>query len=372
MRIGLDATWAGVTGTGTASYTDGLVRGLVGQTAHEFVLYFRSGDQLRNPLYRLDTPNVTKVIVDGLGQPGRTWAGLTKAASRAKLDVFHSPGYFLPLWPGPKAVTFHDVNMILQRDKWWRPGMRKSWLSLYVQTLLSSRLARMIVADSQTAGGDVRRALKLPDSRLTVIYPGIDESYFKPVAPECIDKVREQYGLEEFILSVGVLSPQKNLEGLLRAFERLENPSLKLCLVGREDGLYYRQHLVPLIHKLNIADRVVVPGVAPSATLRALYAGASIFLFPSFAEGFGLPPLEAMASGTPVVASNCSCLPEVLGDAAILVDPFDVEAIAATIESTLADSLGRTRLVEAGRQRAARFRWKDSARKALEMYEFIA
>jgi glycosyltransferase involved in cell wall biosynthesis len=372
MRIGLDASWAAATGTGTASYTDGLVHALVNHEPHEYVLYFRPGDDARNPLWKLSGPTVTRRSVDGWGQPGRSLVSLARAAARDRLDVFHSPGYFLPLWSGPKVVTFHDVNMFLEWDTWWRPGMRAGWLSLCLQTLLSSRLARIVLADSRDAARKVQNVLRLDPCRISVLYPGVDERFFQPPSAEQGRRLRERHGLDEYLLFVGVLSPQKNLEGVVRAFAAARRPHLKLAIVGKEDGPYFRQTIAPLVSRLGLASSVEVLGVVPGDALPQLYSGAAALLHPSFAEGFGLPPLEAMACGTPVIASNLSSLPEVLGNDAMLIDPHDVDAIAGAIQRVIADQGLRDRLQTRGIERAGRFRWRESARRALEIYASVA
>lgn len=372
MRAGIDATWAGTVGTGTGSYTAGLVRALVKHADHEFVLYFRPGDDRCNPLFALDGPNVSRRLVGGWGQPGRTLAALSIAAGKDTLDVFHSPGYFLPIWPGPKVVTFHDVNMFLQWDKWWRTGMRASWLSLCSQTLLSSRLARRILADSAHTAEAVRNVLHVADERITILYPGVDDLFFDPPQEGEAGRLRERHDLSEYLLFVSVLSPQKNLAGVVRAFARLPRGPLKLAIVGREDGPYYRQVVDPLIKRLGLDGAVCMLGTVPAPALPGLYAGARALLYPSFAEGFGLPPLEAMASGTPVIASNRTSLPEVLDGAAILVNPDDVEALARATDQLLSDPALRDDLIERGRRHVAQFRWTTAARKALEIYAAVA
>jgi len=372
MRIGIDASWAAALGTGTGSYTHGLVRALVQHDQHEFVLYFRPGDDRDNPLFALAAPNVRRRVVDGWRQPGRSLIALARAAFRDRLNVYHSPGYFLPLWRGPKVVTFHDVNMFLMWNKWWRPGMRTSWAGLCAQTVIASRLATQIAADSNDAARQIGRVLRVSRERISVLYPGVDEMFFDAPLSEEATRLREGHDLDEYVLSVGVLSPQKNLEGIVRAFALSQPGNTKLAIVGREDGPYFRQRIMPLVAQLGIREKVKVLGVVPRAALPALYSGATAFLYPSYAEGFGLPPLEAMARGAPVLASNRSSLPEVLDEAAILVDPDDVEAIAAGIRRLYSDAALRAVLSDRGRRQAAKFRWGASARRALQIYASVA
>jgi glycosyltransferase involved in cell wall biosynthesis len=207
---------------------------------------------------------------------------------------------------------------------------------------------------------------------LTVLYPGVDERFFHPLDLGAAAPLREAYGLDRYLLFVGVLSPIKNLEGILHAYARVRTPGLKLAIVGREYGTYCQDVIKPLIGRLQIEDGVALLGEIPDEVLPGMYAGAKAVLYPSFAEGFGLPPVEAMACGTPVIASNVSSLPEALGDAGLLVDPLDIGAIAEGIERVLSDSGLRHELVERGRARAGRFRWSAAASKALEAYASVA
>jgi glycosyltransferase involved in cell wall biosynthesis len=303
----------------------------------------------------------------GPGQPGRSLLALAAAASRDRLDLFFSPGYFLPLWPGRKVVTFHDANMIQQADKWWRPGMKLTWLSLVTQSLLSAKLAQTIVADSFAAATSISSAFRLPANKIHVVYPGVDDRFFR--APDRRHSTQVEGVRARYILSVGVLSPQKNLEGIIRAFAALPQSDLELRIVGRDDGPYFDATLAPLLRRLGVERRVRKLGVVPPDQLAALYTGAEALVYPSFAEGFGLPPLEAMACGTPVVASNLSSLPEVLGDAALLVDPHDIGQVADATARILADSELRRTLIARGRRRAQRYRWAETARHMLAIFE---
>jgi glycosyltransferase involved in cell wall biosynthesis len=384
MRIGIDATWAGVRGSGTGSYTRGLVEALIRHEAHEFVLYFRPGDERVNPLWPGNLSakdrqpanhyqaNVKLQIVAGWKQPGRTLFSLAAAAIRDRIDVFHSPGYFLPLWKGPKVATFHDANMFLQHDMWWRPGMRLSWLSLCSQTVLASRLARSIATDSNWSRAAIIHTLHVPERKVSVLYPGVEDRFFDSTSRERVDEVKAKYGLDEYVLVLGVLSPQKNLEGALQAYARVQTRGVQLAIAGRDDGPYFDEAIVPLASRLGIAAGVRKLGIVSSEDLPALYAGARVLLYPSFAEGFGLPPLEAMATGTPVVASAAASLPEVLGDAACLVDPRSPDSIAAALDQVLTDPALRARMVQRGRRRAAGYRWDTCANLALDLYAAVA
>lgn len=371
MRLGIDATWARIAGSGTASYTDGLVRALAPLLDTDLMLYFQAGDESENPLFGLDGPNIHRQVVDGWKQPGRTLWSLSRACARDRLDLFHSPGYFLPLWPGPRVVTFHDANMFAEWDKWWETGQRLSWLSLCSQTVLSSRLAKRIVTDSRTAGADISRLLRLPPSRISTVYPGIDDMYFAPPNLDAADRIRAQHGLDTYLLFVGVFSPIKNIPGILRAFALIKQPGLRLALVGRAYGSHLEEVVRPLIHELGLDDEVRIVGAVPREALPGLYAEARALVYPSFGEGFGLPPVEAMACGIPVVSSTRSCLPEVVGDAGILVDPEDINGLAAAMQAVLHDEEVRTRLIQRGLARSRTFRWSEAAVRIREVYASI-
>jgi glycosyltransferase involved in cell wall biosynthesis len=368
MKVGIDATWARVSGSGTASYTSGLVKALATRGECQLVLYFQERDSVDNPLFGLAGPTIERRVIGGRGQLMRTLVSLSRECARDRLDVFHSPGYFLPLWPGPKVVTFHDVNMFLQWDKWWRPGMRRSWLALCSQTALSSRLARCIAADSHYSGDQIGRVLRISSHRIRVLYPGIDDIYFKPPIMEVAVPIRNAHNLQEYLLFVGVLSPIKNIESILRAFALVDRPALQLAIVGRHDGTYFQEIIEPLIDQLGVRHRVRVLGRVPADVLPGLYAGAQALVFPSFAEGFGLPPLEAMACGTPVIASNRPSFPEVLGDAAVLVDPTDIAGLATEIHAVVSDAALCRSMVARGKEQASKYRWDVSASRMLDVY----
>jgi glycosyltransferase involved in cell wall biosynthesis len=228
------------------------------------------------------------------------------------------------------------------------------------------------VADSRHAAASVQRVLRLPSGRTAILYPGVDDRFFQPLDSEASDAIRALHELDSYLLFLSVLSPQKNLEGVIRAFAALDRSDLTLAIAGKEDGLYFQAVIRPLIRALGLERRVATLGVVPAAALPGLYAGAQLFLFPSFAEGFGLPPLEAMACGTPVVASNRTSLPEVLGDAALLVDPERIEDIAAAAARILDDPGLRQTLITRGHERSTRYRWEAGAQKALEIYAAAA
>jgi glycosyltransferase involved in cell wall biosynthesis len=217
----------------------------------------------------------------------------------------------------------------------------------------------------------VIRILRLPPERLFVI-PEAAGPAFHPQDAVAIEVVRRRYGLEgPFLLSVGSLEPGKNRERLLQAFARLQARGLKHALVVAGQRAWRYEGEAPLARRLGLADSVRFLGHVPQADLPALYSAADLFVFPSLYEGFGLPALEALACGTPVVASNVSALPEVVGDAALQVSPLDVEALADAMERLLRDDRLRSDLRERGLERAAQFSWEKAARQTAEVYHRV-
>jgi glycosyltransferase involved in cell wall biosynthesis len=223
--------------------------------------------------------------------------------------------------------------------------------------------------------------LQIPADKIRVIYPGRDESLSPVQDPNLLASVRDRYGIPEtYLLYVGTLHPRKNLVRLVQAFALLfqspisssqsSMPNLHLVLAGQKGWLY--EDLFAEIRRLGLEERVRLTGYVPDADLPPLLSGAVAFVYPSLHEGFGLPVLEAMSCGTPVVCSSTSSLPEVAGDAALLVDPLDVEAWAQSLHQVAADQELRRSLVERGHLQIQRFSWQRCASETLQVFEELA
>ena len=372
MRIGIDISWAQMGPSGTATYVAGLVEALarVG-AAHEYVLFTRDAARYGPALPDLDRPNITRVAVDAPLTNLRQQVTLPLALRRQGLDLYHSPAFFLPvalplLWRGPTVVGMFDVNFLRLREN-WRAGHRAVYLSLALQVPVAARQSTRIVTLSGSSARDITRLLRVPPRKIAVV-PAAPRDLFRALPDAgAVARVRKRYG--QFFLSVGVLAPQKNLARVIRAFARLDEPGATLVLAGRPAGDYVETVLRPLARELGVAERVVFAGATSDEELRALYHAALALIYPSLGEGFGLPIVEAMACGCPVVTSTISSMPEVSGDAALLVDPRDDDAIAAALRSLPRDPALREGLVARGRTRAALFTWDEAARGTLRCYE---
>ena len=287
------------------------------------------------------------------------------------VDVFHSPDFVLPpVWRASSVLTVHDLAFLL------RPECAEEGLRDYLEKTVPRSVARadFILADSVNTQDDLICLLGVPPSKIEVVPGGVDPSFVPVRDPKVLEAVRQRLtGGAPFILSVGMIEPRKNLALLIDAFGLLKSRHHlphKLVLAGKKgwlsEGIYERAARSP------VSSEIVFPGYVPESDLPALYSAADLFAFPSLYEGFGLPPLEAMACGTPVVASRAASLPEVVGDAAIMVDPESLEDLAEGLAKPLTDARLREQMVASGFRQSKQFTWRASARKMLAVYRRLS
>ncbi len=292
---------------------------------------------------------------------------LPAAVRRDHLDLFHGPVNVLPRGlPCPAVVTIHDLAFL----RWPEHLPRRRYHYLAHEVRAAARRAARILAVSQSTKSDVVTMLGIAPERVAVTPLGVDDR-FHPMPPDRITQWRNERGCHRpFILAVGTLEPRKNLPTLLRAFSRL-TPQIPhdLALVGPAGWL--TGELQATLERLRLGDRVRLTGYVADAELPFWYAAAEAFVFPSFYEGFGLPVLEAMACGTPVITSNVSALPEVAGDAALLVSPNDDAALAEAILRVVTDPALATALRQRGLERARPFTWHRTAVETVAAYREV-
>ena len=291
-----------------------------------------------------------------------------------RVDLFHSPDFALPpVWRARTLVTVHDLSF-MRLPECFPDGLLRYLGSAVPRAV---RRADHIIADSNNTRRDLMELLGTPGPKITVIHSGV-EPRFRPLTSEAdretLAAVRCKYALpERFILSVGTIQPRKNLTRLVEAFFMLNAQcstlNWELVIVGGKGWLY--EGTFERVRALRLEDRVHFLGFVDDADLPALYNLAGTFAFPSLYEGFGLPPLEAMACGVPVVCSNVSSLPEVVGDAALTVDPLDVAGLAEAMRRAIEDETLRASLVTRGLARAATFTWPEAAQALLGVYSNI-
>ena len=284
-------------------------------------------------------------------------------------DIVHLPNQnfarFAVLRKNPYIVTVHDVvRFYLRFDP--ETFVEKFWLKLDIMGL---KRASHLIALSHNTKNDLIKYMKIPPGRISVIYDGIDHNIFKPsdVALELLDK--------PYILYVGSERPRKNLGRLFEAFAQLkkEFPDLRLVKIGAEGrSAKYRKDTRMKMGGLGITRRVIFVDYVSERELARYYSSARLLAYPSLYEGFGLPPLEAMACGCPVVTSNASSLPEVVGDAGITVDPHDTDSLAQAMRRVLTDSKLREDMIKKGLEQAKKFSWEKAAEQTLEVYNKVA
>lgn len=285
-----------------------------------------------------------------------------------QVDLFHGPDFVLPpLHPRTRAVvTVHDLSF-LHLPHCFEPALLD-----YLNSAVPRATARAdwVLADSESTRRDAIELLGVPEQQTSVLYPGV-EPRFQPIQESAaLNRVRAQYGLpQSFILSVGTVQPRKNYVRLVEACTQLDVEDVHLVIVGGKGWLY--QELFDRIKELDLQERVHMTGYVDDADLPALYNLAQVVAQPSLYEGFGIPIVEAMACGIPVVAANNSSLPEAAGDAGLLVDAQDSEALADALSRALIDSQLRRTMIERGLAQAGRFTWQKAAETLHATYQQI-
>lgn len=358
MKIAIDARKWRDYGIGT--YVRNLVRHLA-RLDHE-TTYFLFCDRSDEATLRDLAENFVPVVVHARGYSLREHISIPLQLRRLGADLLHSPHYVVPLLGRrPTVVTIHDCIHLLFPQ--YLPN-RMAWK--YAELMMRKAIERsaLVFTVSEASRRDILRFFPQTDpDRVWVVPNAIDAALLVHPGEEEMDRVRERYQIRgRFVLYAGNIKPHKNLNRLVAAFARVKQrpgfEDLKLLIIGDETNRY--GGLRRSVEAAGVRQDVRFFGFVPERTLAALYRLAAVFAFPSLYEGFGLPPLEAMACGTPVVTSRLSSLPEVVGEAALLVDPESVEDIADGIARVLEDSALCARLVAAGHERAQHFSWDRS------------
>jgi glycosyltransferase involved in cell wall biosynthesis len=365
VRVAIDLRKLHDYGIGT--YVRNLVTGLARQDDDaQYVLICRPGD--RDFVAALG-PRFQPVVDRSANYSAREQLSVPFALRRARVDLFHAPHYVVPpLIPCPYVVTIHDC--IHLRFPQYLPNRAAYYYARAMMTMAARRAQRVLTV-SEASKDDILHFLRVPAEKVEVIYNALDERLASPPTPEETGRVRDRFLLTSpFVLYTGNIKPHKNVDRLIEAFSILRRrgfEDVKLLIIGDEISKY--QNLRRLVHRFQLHQQVRFLGFVPDATLAALYRLASVFVFPSLYEGFGLPPLEAMAAGAPVITSNVSSLPEVVGDAALLIDPLDAGAIADAMARVLTDAALRASLIARGHMRVKAFSWTRSVARIRQVYE---
>ena len=371
MTIYLDVSAAVHRRAGLGRYAESLARGLVAADPDRYGLFYNR-ERTIEPLVGLEHLPARSVALGykpwrmlvWLAQVARV--GFDRFLSDAKL--FHSTEHLLlPLRTVPTVLTVHDL--IFRHLSAHHKPLNRWYLNLTMP--LYCRRATHIVTISECTRRDLVAAYGVPLEKITVI-PEAADSYFRPQRQEAVAAVQTRYGLPvRYLLFVGTIEPRKNLTRLLAAFEILYADGLTdgLVIVGKRGWLY--DDFFAALERSPVQGQVVLPGYVPDEDLPAIYAGAQALVFPSLYEGFGLPVLEAMACGTPVVASQVSSIPEVGGEAPIYFDPTSMEEMTRSVRKLLRDNALREEMQVEGLAQAARFSWEQAATETEVVYDGV-
>lgn len=371
LRIAIDAHTVGTKLGGNESYAVNLIEALAQiDSTNNYTIYVttneardRFSNRWPNFKVRSTLPHTPLIRIP-----------LTLSAELRKhpVDVLHVQFTAPPFCPCPFVVSIHDLSF----EHLPQTFKRRSRTQLRLTVRHSARRAARILSLSQHTRSDIMETYGIEPNRIEAIPLAAPDHFCRVNDKRELQRVRHNYGIEgDYILSVGSIQPRKNLARLIKAYAQLRGDCSadklpKLVLVGKCAWLY--DETLRALDQVGVKDSVVLTGYVPESDLPAIYSSALCFVYPSYFEGFGLPPLEAMKCGIPVVVGNQTSLPEVVGNAGLTVDPFDVDAIAGAIRRLMNDSALRAELSQKGQERASTFTWRETARRTLQIYQDVA
>ncbi|HWR59588.1 MAG TPA: glycosyltransferase family 1 protein [Thermodesulfovibrionales bacterium] len=374
MNIGIDIRTLSFRRGGISQYTYSLLKTMLRlDSANTYLLFNYS----KSP-YEWDTfrGNAREIILrfPQRGHCRTFWENVLApmAARRYDIDLWFSPDFYVPRYLRTKSVIT-ICDLIFEKFHDIRTNKLASTLSAKIA--FSIRRAGQIIAISSFTRGQVLERYRLSPDKVRVIPLAADERFHKIDDPTALRRVLRRYGIDfDYILYVGEISERKNIVRLVRAYDGLKTKDKlaqrKLVLVGKRTS--DTERMVSEVKSLHLESQILFTGYVPDEDLPFLYNGASVFVFPSLYEGFGIPPLEAMQCQVPVVASSATSIPEVVGNGALLFDPYNVEDIADKLDHVLSKKADIDRLLQAGLKQAQQFSWEDSARKTIALLESVA
>jgi len=368
MFIGLDGRPTQGRFAGDSTYWRGLIDGLSHiNSGDEFIIYLDA--HLPEPKFSISR-NIRARVLHSANS--RIWSGWTfpNAVRDDGIQVAHVQYTIPPRMLCPTVTTIHDVSFKRYPEFF---SFKDRWI-LNRAVKFAKKHAARIIAPSDFTKSELVALYGVDPEKITVTYEGHDDQFRTMIGKEAVLAVAEKYGIESaYVLTVGVIQPRKNLHRLLEGFAQFKTAhpcEHKLVIVGKYGWM--EAGLEKQIEDLGLADDVLLTGYVPYEDLPALYSAADVFVYPSVYEGFGLPPVEAMACGTPVITGNQASLPEIVGEAGLMVDPFDSDAFADALERVLFDRLLRAEMFALGLDQVANFSWDAMARRTLEIYHEIA
>jgi glycosyltransferase involved in cell wall biosynthesis len=370
LHIAIDAHSVGSGLGGNETYATNLIEALAEiDSVNRYTLYVtkrsaveRFGNRWPNVHLRLTLPHTPFLRIP---------LTLSVELRRRPVDILHVQYTSPPLTPCPVVNTIHDLSFEHLPETF----KRRSWRQMRLTIRRSAQSAAHILTDSDFSRTDILETYKLnPESVTATLLAAA--SQFKPVEDDGeINRIRQRYGITgAYLLTLGSIQPRKNMPRLIRAFAALcrdsaIRPLPTLVVAGKRAWLY--EETLEAAENSRVREQILFTGYVPEKDLPALYSGATCFVYPSYFEGFGIPPLEAMRCGTPTITGNRTCFPEIIGDGGLLVDPFDERAIQDAIQQVFSDQTLREELKQKGMRRSNLFNWKETARQTLEVYEKV-
>ncbi|MCX7785255.1 MAG: glycosyltransferase family 4 protein [candidate division WOR-3 bacterium] len=370
MKIAIDALAAKSLYHGMGNYVFNIIKHLSRLSLSNHFLVFKrpnlfSEYNLTNVCFKeIKLPLPLRILWEHLCLPSKL--------KKEEVDLFWGPSNFLP----PRkvclyVVTIHDLSSFTLPETY--SYLRRRYYQEIITT--SVRLSDFIITDSEASKRDMLTYFNMAKDKIRVIYCGLNEIFFNPPSQESWQVIKNKYHLpEEYLFTLGVLEPKKNTTRLLLAYAQLKNNLSflpPLVIGGSRRYGWKNSSLFRMVKELCLTDSVIFTDFIEQNDLPLIYANARIFVFPSLYEGFGLPVIEAMACGVPVITSNTSSLPEIAGDAAIFVNPYDVNEISQAIKQVLTNEHLQNELREKGIENAKRFSWKNTASGVLEVLEKV-
>jgi len=372
MRIGIDARLYRSSIAGIGRYSQNLIKNLLEiDSDNQYILFMTPEDEeeFRNLKLEIRNSNFVTKIVDIPHYSLVEQTKFPKIIEQEKIDLMHFLNFNYPVsYKGKFIVTIHDLTLFFY------PGRSKKSLIYkigykYIMGRACKNAAE-IIAVSEATKKDIMRVFKTPSKKIKVVYEAADDKIFTKPSPEVIDSLKKRYAIGDkpVVLYVGQWRPHKNLLGLINAFNIVkEKTPVKLAIIGKVDPAYLE--VISAIDKAVTLGDIIMPGFVTEEELSCWYKIASVFVFPSFYEGFGLPGLEAMMAGTPVISSDRTSLPEIYKDGAIYFNPFKIKDMADKIKEVIIDERLRLELVEKANMIVTQYSWRKTAQETLEIYK---
>lgn len=370
FKIGIDARLYRRSSGGIGRYTHALLENLARIDPINNYFIFLTDEDLKE--YKLKAKNFKAVRANYPHYSLQEQLGFLRQLNSYQLDLVHFTNFNHPIFYRRKFVaTIHDMTMTL----FPAPGKQKKAIDRFFYHLVLKNAinrAQRIIVDSRHTKKDLVRIIQAPKKKISVVYLGVDDNYHPDKDEGKIIYLANYYHLQKpYLLFVSQWRPHKGIENLVKAFEildaRFKNKDLRLVITGKPNPKFPK--IEEGINRSPLRQRIITPGFVDEKDMVALYSNAAVFVFPSIYEGFGLNPLEAMACGTPVTASNISCIPEACGQAALYFDPYDPEDMALKIQTLLTNDKLRQEFISRGFKNLEKFSWQKMALETLEIYK---